>query len=271
MEWSKIKNIIILMLVMTNLFLLGLVVQEEREARQLEREALENAVVFLSQRGIQIDQEIVPERMDLPSQQVERALEREQALAEALLGAPVQVDALGGQVYRYTGPRGSIQFHNDGTFSAQLDTVSLPRVGEDVGQWAQKLLAKLDFEGEVLDAQEDSAILRQLWKHTPLLNHRVELRWDQEGVRLTGRRLTGEPSSVKGQGSMTVPTALMDIFTGLNRLGDVCSQITQIQQSYVSMSTLHGSMTLRPVWYIATDTGFYQLDTVSGQLSRAAS
>lgn len=69
---------------------------------------------------------------------------------------------------------------------------------------------------------------------------------------------------------MNVPTALMDIFTGLNQLGDVCSQITRIQQSYVSISTLHGSMALRPVWYVATDTGFYQLDTVTGLLSRSA-
>ena len=63
----------------------------------------------------------------------------------------------------------------------------------------------------------------------------------------------------------------MDAFTGLNRLGDVCSQILHIQSSYVSLSTLHGStMTLRPVWHITTDTGVYQLDTVSGQLSRSA-
>ena len=55
MEWSKIKTIVIWMLVITNLFLLGLVVQEEGKAQRLEREALENTVVFLNQRGIQLD------------------------------------------------------------------------------------------------------------------------------------------------------------------------------------------------------------------------
>jgi len=265
-EWSKIKSIIILMLALTNLFLLGLVVQEERETRRLEREALENAAAFLGQRGIQIDQETVPRRMDLLPQQVDRELNREQALAEALLGRPIQVDALGGQVYRYTGPAGSIQFHNDGSFSAQLN-LSPPL--KDRGKWAQELLRRLDFEGEVLDVQENSAVLRQLWNRVPLLNHRVELNWDQEGVRLLGRRLMGEPADVKGESCLTVPTALMDFYTGLNQLGDVCSQITQIQPSYVSTPTLHGSMTLRPVWYIVTDTGFYQLDTVTGVLSRS--
>ena len=123
---------------------------------------------------------------------------------------------------------------------------------------------------KVLELQEDVAVLRQLWGQAPLLNHRVELHWDDAGVRLSGRRLTGEPSAAGGGGGRSVPTALMDIFTGLNRLGDVCSQITRIQPSYVSMSTLHGFITLRPVWHITTDTGVYQLDTVSGQLSRSA-
>ena len=99
MEWSKIKTIVIWMLVITNLFLLGLVVQEEGKAQRLEREALENTVVFLNQRGIQLDADVVPDRMELVPQQAERALEREQSLAEALVGGPVQVDALGGQMY----------------------------------------------------------------------------------------------------------------------------------------------------------------------------
>lgn len=271
MEWSKLKNIIILLLAITNLLLLGLVLQEEREVRLLEREALENAVAFLNQRGIQLEADVPPRRMELLPQQVERQLEREQALAEVLLGRPVQVEALGGQVYRYTGPRGTVQFHNDGAFSGQLGPEALPWSGAEVGEWARDLLKKLDFAGEVLELQEDVAVLRQLWGQAPLLNHRVELHWDDAGVRLSGRRLTGEPSAAGGGGVRSVPTALMDIFTGLNRLGDVCSQITRIQPSYVSMSTLHGFITLRPVWHITTDTGFYQLDTVSGQLSRAIS
>lgn len=275
MEWSKIKTIVIWMLVITNLFLLGLVVQEEGKAQRLEREALENTVVFLNQRGIQLDADVVPDRMELVPQQAERALEREQSLAEALVGGPVQVDALGGQMYRYTGSNGTVQLHNDGSFSVQLGASARPRKEEVVERWAKALLAKLDFDGTLLessgDAQEGYAVLRQVWKRAPLLNHRVEVRWDEDGVRLTGRRLIGEPSAVKDQGGMTVPTALMDAFTGLNRLGDVCSQILHIQPSYVSLSTLHGStMTLRPVWHITTDTGVYQLDTVSGQLSRSA-
>ena len=69
MEWSKIKTIVIWMLVITNLFLLGLVVQEEGKAQRLEREALENTVVFLNQRGIQLDADVVPDRMELVPQQ----------------------------------------------------------------------------------------------------------------------------------------------------------------------------------------------------------
>ena len=48
MEWSKLKNIIILLLAITNLLLLGLVLQEERAVRRLEREARRSAVAFFN-------------------------------------------------------------------------------------------------------------------------------------------------------------------------------------------------------------------------------
>ena len=53
MAWPKIKNIIILMLLVTNLCLLAFVGWREIRDWQLQDKALEQAVSFLAERGIQ--------------------------------------------------------------------------------------------------------------------------------------------------------------------------------------------------------------------------
>ena len=51
-------------------------------------------------------------------------------------------------------------------------------------------------------------------------------------------------------------------------VGDVCSRIESITPGYVT-SAGTGPSALTPVWYIATDTRNYRLDTLTGELSRA--
>ena len=86
MAWPKIKNIIILMLLVTNLCLLAFVGWREIRDWQLQDKALEQAVSFLAERGIQVDERIVPRSAELPPIGMERDLEEEQTLAAALLG-----------------------------------------------------------------------------------------------------------------------------------------------------------------------------------------
>ena len=68
---------------------------------------------------------------------------------------------------------------------------------------------------------------------------------------------------------LTPASALVRFSTGLNALGDVCSQIDSIVPGYTCSVSLTEGMVLTPVWYITTDTGGYQLDLVTGSLGRA--
>ena len=55
MEWRKLKNLIILILLVVNGFLLVLVAARSQEAAQYERSALEQTVQVLERGGIQVD------------------------------------------------------------------------------------------------------------------------------------------------------------------------------------------------------------------------
>ena len=85
MAWPKIKNIIILILLVTNLGLLTFTASREVRSRQLQDEARSDAIAFLQQKGIELDGDQVPRTMTLQPMLVTRDVEREGVLAAALL------------------------------------------------------------------------------------------------------------------------------------------------------------------------------------------
>ncbi len=86
MEWPKLKNIIILILLLVNAFLLIMVGVQERDTAQYREQTITDMVNVLERNGIHLDRDRVPEELDLTALTVERDQESEAALAAALLG-----------------------------------------------------------------------------------------------------------------------------------------------------------------------------------------
>ena len=270
MEWSKLKNIILIMLAAVNLCLLFFVVQREWRDSANQRQNRQQAVDFLTDRGIQIHEGQLPDDQMVPRPQtVERDQEEESRLATQLLGEDVVVQARGAGVYRYQNGAGALQFHSDGSFSAELSPDSFP-LGVDQERSCLDLLTQIGFEGETTARDENTLTVRQSWEGIPLFNHQVTLVWGSEGLetRTAGRRLVGSPVERTDQRPITVASALVYFYNGLNGLGDVCNQVDSIVQGYISVTSLSGPMELIPVWRVTTDTGAYQLDLLTGELNR---
>lgn len=269
MEWPKLKNIILILLIFTNICLLVLLGGPAWQDQQSQRQNRMEAIQLLEEKGIRISEETVPEQVELMPQVAQRNLQQEQLKAQALLGRDVKQEIRGGEVYRYENGKGILQFHSDGTFSLQMKSGAFP-IGEDPGQAALNVLDALGLETEVLEQTENSLTARQLWKGNALFNQRFCVEWNNEGLTqiVNGSRMIGLPTEVAGVETITVATALITFLNGLDELGDVCSGIQTITQGYTSATSLSGPMELTPVWRVATDAGVYQLDMVSGQLSR---
>jgi len=271
MEWSKLKNIVLIILLLTNLCLLGFVVRQELGERRAQQDTLTNTLGFLARRGVQVSREQVPRTDDLLPMTVERDLAAENEAAAALLAGPVETEARGGGVYRYYNANGSIQFHSDGAFSAEFSGSLFP-LKDDITRTCLDALVCLDFQGERLDVREDRLVFRQLWQDYPLFSQQVTLVSD--GWQLTamtgGRRLMGTPAPDSSRSPISESTALIRFLNELSALGDVCSRIETITQGYASSTSLTGPMTLNPVWRITTDTGIYQMDLLTGSLSRVS-
>lgn len=268
MEWSKLKNIILVILVCTNLALLAIVARQEFQSDYRSRQARQEAIQFLTDRGVTVtDEGAIPARQTLLAQTVERDPEREQELAAALLGSDLQVQDRGAGVYRYFNDGGYLQFHSDGSLQGEFAPGVFPG---DTEQACLDLLARLDMTCEALGAEEGVFTFRQRWEEAPLFNQQVSVEVGEGSIRSVNafRRLMGQPREDSQRETVTVATALVELYQGIAELGDVCSRIDGICQGYVSGTSLNGPMTLTPVWQVETDTGAYQLDLVTGALSR---
>lgn len=274
MEWSKMKNIILLILLYTNIALLALVLGESYADRRAEAQTRADAITFLQQEGVRLEEDAVPRSTELSPLKAERDRTNESALAAALLGEAVVMQDRGGGVYLYSSAVGRIQFHSDGSFQATLEPDAFPLNGQTEQEHAQKIMSKLDFHAQVMEKQVGTQgcvlKLRQLWQGTPVFNLQASLHYNDRGLEsVTGaRRLFGAPEQQQAQ-LLSAASALVHFSTGLNALGDVCSQVDSIVPGYSASVSLTEGMILTPVWYITTDTGGYQLDLVTGDLSRA--
>lgn len=277
MSWSKLKNIIILLLLLTNLCLLALDFGRGFRDSRLQAQAREDAIAFLRDRGVQVREDAVPLSMGLTAQLVQRDVQKEAQLAAALLGDSVTSEARGAGVYRYLNERGMVQFHSGGEFSAQFPAGAFPAEGDTTVEHARQILALLDFQGELVSsASQDNAAsftFRQTWEGAPLFNCQATLNY-QDGslVSITSsRRLIGTPQPDHTAPVITVPTALMRFYTEMTAtLGDACREITAITEGYVIAVAVADPVAMTPVWYIATDTGaYYQLNASTGALTRS--
>lgn len=271
MPWSKMKNIILVILVITNLSLLVLVGGQAIQGSRLRTQAREDSIKFLRSRGVEVDDSIIPQSMELTPQVVERDLSEEERAAAALLGSPVSAESRGGEVYRYYNSKGSIQFHNDGTFSAQLEPGAFP-VGKDRAEGCLALMEQMGLRGSILSEEGDELLFRQSWKGTPLFTQQVTLvcRGNSLTAMTSGRQLLGKPQEDATRKNSTVATALINFLNGVGAMGDVCNRIDSIEPGYVAAASLSGPIVLTPVWRVTTDTGSYQLDTVTGGVTRVS-
>ena len=85
---------------------------------------------------------------------------------------------------------------------------------------------------------------------------------------MSGQRLGGTPTEDGTRQALPPASALIQLLHGINELGDVCSSIVGIQPGYAARSALTGVTLLTPVWQVSTDTVVYQLDLVSGAVTR---
>lgn len=275
MEWSKLKNSIILILLLVNLFLLAMAGMQQRDSAQYQEQALADALTVLERNGIRLAAENIPEQMKIRSMTVQRDRELESALAEALLGECLVSD-MGSGRYSYESGVGSAEFRSNGNFSIVFSE-PIPIVQGVGGEasHALEIAERIGLSGVMANQKESdegglNVVLYQTWQGTPIYSCKITLQYKNGNLcSISGQRLMGDPmSDNSGETLISMPTALLRLLNGINDMGDICSEIIAMTPGYQMVNPAEGTR-MEPVWYIVTDTGAYQLNAITGILARA--
>lgn len=277
MEWSKIKNIILVILLFVNGFLLLLVGGQQLQERYSQRAALQNAARVLEQNGIVLSDEGLAQlsSASLAPMTAGRDLAGENALARRLLGEETICTDQSGGVYLYSSPVGTAVLRAGGECSVSFAT-PLPAEGLPADH-ALGSMDELGLEGELLDSVTDTegntvVTLHQLLDGCPLYTCRVKFTYAPEGLTAIHGSLLLSPGAAapSGDAVLDTATALIRFLSGILDSGDLCSAVTDLRPGYLTVSSFGSAFSLRPVWLVTTNVSQYYLDCTTGALSRVS-
>lgn len=272
MEWRKVKNIIILVLLLLNGFLLVLVGTRREEALRYDQRALLQAAQVLEENGIQVDLSALTSASNLPPLSLERDAAQEARMMSAVLGETVEGDDRGGGLYLYRGQYGEVSVRLGGELSAVLEDDPFWQT-DSPEDHAAGLLRQMGVDGELLrsvrQGGENSVVFRQLWNETPLFSCQITFTYQSGRLRtIQGNLLTSGATAEESENRLTLPTALLRFLEHVLESGDVCSSIQSMQAGYRAAQSFSSTTRLTPVWLISSDTASYYLDASTGALNR---
>ena len=271
MDNARIKNYILIVLALVNVFLLAIVLTNVRQAARAAASRKQALETVLTQNGVTLADGIELAQ-DVPAQlTLRRDTARETEMVSALLGE-TDVTDLGGNVYYYKGKNGGeAKFRGTGEFTI-LPAGDIAR-GSDAVKTAREMLKKLGLTvsseaAELGGSDGDQTVtLTCAWKDAPVYNARVSFYFTATTLRLiTGTRPFDVLYETAAPGACRDGvTVLMDFLQSLRASGGVCSEIRGLDVGYFAGSSVSGDSTLRPTWRVRTESGTYYIDAETGK------
>ncbi len=271
MDKSKIKNFILILLALVNIFLLAIVLSSAREEQEAEASRKKALNSVISEYGITLNPEIVIEDTIPPLLTLQRDMDTEHDQISALIGKCTPEDQ-GGNSFFYNGVNGLATFRGTGDFKIMLNSGVISRGRDPVGA-AKMALKRMnlecsDIEPVVTHSGDNTTVtLCCSWNGTAIHNAKIELTfnsdylWVIEGVRPLDSKNSVQ-SSVNYPDSITI---LMNFLESKNQNSYIFSEINDLKIEYSMNSAISGNCTLKPVWCVVTNSGSYRIDAKTGE------
>lgn len=265
MDRYRLKNCIILILVLMNLFLLASLLSRAGSLHTTQRTVAEQQAALLSADGISLDPELITDQLPPAGRTMARSDEQERQAATALLGNQLSHSDQGGGIFTYSSNRGAAMFRSTGAFDAAGTLAS------NGPAFCRSFCEDFGYEEPVFQLSESSsgtATVMRIQDGSPVYNCTVTFSITN-GI-LTGISGTLLPEEYTESVSAIQPlsaSAALTAFQKLRRENQaVVSEITDIFPCFELQST-SASMTLVPAWCIVTDTANYYVNCMTGTVT----
>lgn len=263
MQWGKVKNILITILLAVNLFLLGnfsmKIWQKQQDVQNLEADVER----LLSGCGMALDAAFrLPRDSELPALSLDRSRADEENTAVAILGEVTERTEQDDGTVRFAGADGTVEWRADGTVQADCATGAETPDGDAAAlRLARRLCAAwgLQAEDAVFTSQNGTVTVTGTVAGLPVHNRGLSLRFYGTGrAALTGRWSFGTPyTTVRASGTPCIAAdALLDFAARSEQQGCVLDMTV----GYRMQTDSSRRTQLTPTWKITTDQGEYLVD-----------
>lgn len=260
MQWSRVKSILIVILLLVDSFLLCMLGGKAFFAYQRRQEMRENIQTVLSRNGMSLSDAMkIPGSVSMPQLYMDRSRTEEAAVAAALLGSSLERSEEGGES-RFVSDRGEVVWNEQGEIDAVLtpEDYSLPQAAQ-VRTQAEQLLqqAGLSASGLVWQVQDTAAEVSFKTAGYEVFNRKLTISFEEKDVRITGRWTFSTPYSMKSSLYASYnPSDALIIFAGLG----LASRIDSMEPGLLLTNAAGNQFALTPVWRIVTENGEYFVD-----------
>ena len=274
MPASKLKNLVIWILLLCNIFLLILVLPARLQAKQ-QRSALRAELAELyAGYGLSLPEGDLPQSQNLYLLEAQYDSDAALTAARALLGEEVLAESDSGSYQTvYTSSGGKCTVRRD-SLSATLKNGSA--VSGNLRNAARETLSRMDFAIDTLgavvsDGAKSTVTARQSIAGASVFSCELTLTY-QNGTLLsvsggfcpTGKTLT----AIGTETSISCADALVAFLNAMEQTGWVGSAITEIEQGYLLAESASAStVRLIPVWRLSTDTGVFFVHGITREVS----
>ena len=267
MDRYRLKNIIILILSLMNVFLLASLAIREGARQSAKETAVEQLVSLFAADGITLDPDVISDETPPASRSLTRSTDLERRAAAMLLGAALSSSDQGGGISSYTSDRGAAQFRSGGSFDASGNLCQ-----SDSTDFCREFCREFGYSKPVfqLDANATgtgSAVFLSdgLSVYNCTLTFTIT-----EGI-LTSVSGTLLPQAYTELASEVEPLSASAALTSFQKVrretSTVVSSITGLELCLEYQSSSSASMSLVPAWCIVTNTGEYYVNCSTGAVT----
>lgn len=274
MPYSKLKNLIILLLVLVNLLLLAILIPLRRESRQQQELADAALESLFAQYGVTLESGTLPATQQLYTLEFSPDGDALPAM-RALLGDNVLLSADDSTRYVqiYSSPQGECQLSRTGALEARL---SGRTAQTDLQQAAAAEMEAMGMETAFVSAPSRSSAgiytvtATQQLLGVPVFSSALEFTYFNGLLtRISGTVFpdTSNLTRTDDTAGISCADALVSFLSSRDQLGWVGSMVTDVTQGYYRLDTASAAVIrLVPGWRITTDTGAFWVNGISREV-----
>lgn len=266
MDRYILKNIIIIILVLVNGFLLGSLLSHQSAERSVREEAESHITELFAADGIALAEGAISHQTPPAALTLTRDSALQQKAAAFFLGQNlVQEDQSG--TASFVSDSGVARFRSGGTFEIEGKLATA-----DAEKLCEKFCKTFSFEPPVFTLDKHgsgTAVSVCLYEELPVANCTVTFTMNK-GIltRVSGTLLPAGSAAAQEQQDPLSSMAALTVFQKARRESDaVVSAVTDMQLCYELQSSSTAALSLTPCWEISTDTLEYYVNCSTGAVT----